>query len=76
MAKNVNTKIMEVLKKNRILVECPVCKSLLKATSDDIFKSWMNFGCIKCPVCNKNTWIYDAMGRINENVRIKIVNED
>lgn len=66
---------MEVLSKSSIYVECPFCKSVLKATSDDIFKSWMNCGCVKCPVCNKNTWIYDSMGRINDNIRIKIVKE-
>lgn len=67
---------MEVLKRNIIYVDCPVCKSVLKATSDDIFKSYFDYGCIKCPVCNKNTWIYDTKGRTNENVRIKIVEEE
>lgn len=67
---------MEVLSKNTIYVECPVCKSVLKATSSDIFQSWMNYGCVKCPSCNYNTWIYDAMGRINQNVKIKIVKEN
>lgn len=70
-----NSKIMEVLQRNSIYVECPLCKSILKVSPDDIFKSMMNYGCIKCPVCCKNTWIYDATGRINENVRIKIVKE-
>lgn len=67
---------MEVLRKNKILVECNVCKSIIKVEPDDIYTSKFLNGCIVCPVCKKRLVIYNVRGELNDDLRIKILKDE
>lgn len=67
---------MEILKRNRIVVKCPVCGSILSLEPEDIYLSFINCGCFQCPVCKKRTVIYDTNGEFNKNIDISIIKDN
>ena len=66
---------MKVLKKTYFLVKCPICQSVLKATSADIRKSPFGAGFVECPVCHRHIVIYTIQG-LNESINIKIMEDN
>lgn len=67
---------MEILKRNCFIVECPCCKSLLRVCQDDMYRSFSGNVCFQCPVCKKNTIIYNYNTGINKRLKIDIAEDN
>ena len=67
---------MEVLVSRTFLVKCPACKSVLKVKTNDIQRNILGGGFIVCPVCKKHTVIYQYNGELNNQIQIKVIDDD
>ena len=67
---------MEILVRRTFLVKCPACKSVLKVKTNDIQRNILGGGFIVCPVCKKHTVIYQYNGELNNQIQIKVIDDD
>ena len=67
---------MEILVRRTFLVKCPACKSVLKVKTNDIQSNILGGGFIVFPVCKKHTVIYQYNGELNNQIQIKVIDDD
>ena len=67
---------MEILVRRTFLVKYPACKSVLKVKTNDIQRNILGGGFIVCPVCKKHTVIYQYNGELNNQIQIKLIDDD
>ena len=67
---------MEILVRRTFHKKCHACKSVLKVKTDDIQRNILGGGFIVCPVCKKHTVIYQYNGELNNQIQIKVIDDD